>query len=165
MTFFRILNLVIFQSWILLKCIDSGYLVCATPPAVLCQSFSNFTSVSVMVWRCACGLDIIIRLIFLTLFRILNLVIFQSWIVLKCIDSGYLVCATPPAVLCQSFSNFTSVSVMVWRYACGLDIILRYFVSLLKVHIAKNIKRRVTFIHWICLFLWVFASKGSRFRA
>ena len=66
--FFRILNLVIFQAQILSKGIDSGYLVCATPPTVLCQSFLNFVGVSVMVWRCACGLDIFLRL-FLSLFR------------------------------------------------------------------------------------------------
>ena len=34
--FFCILNLVIFQARILSKCIDSGYLVCAAPPTVLC---------------------------------------------------------------------------------------------------------------------------------
>ena len=37
--FFRILNSVIFQARILSKGIDSGYLVCATPPTVLCRSF------------------------------------------------------------------------------------------------------------------------------
>ena len=29
------------------------------------------------------------------------------------IDSGYLLCTNLPAVLCQSFSNFTGVFVMV----------------------------------------------------
>ena len=50
------------------KCLDSGYLVCATPHTVLCWSFLNFPDVFVMVWRCACGLDIhvIFRLIFVT---------------------------------------------------------------------------------------------------
>ena len=114
--FFRILNLVIFEARILSKCMYIGYLVCVTLTAVLCGCFWNFTGVFVMVWRCACDLDIIIRLIFATFFHILNLVIFQSWILLKCIDSGYLVCTTPPAVLCQSFSNFKGVFV-VWRLA------------------------------------------------
>ena len=107
-----------------------------------CFFFLNFTCVFVMVWRCACGLNIIFKLIFVSIFCILNLVIFQSWILLKCMDSGYLVCATPPAILCRSFWNFTSVFVMVWRYVCGLDIILRSFFSLLIVHIAKTIIRR-----------------------
>ena len=58
-------------------------------------------------------------------FRILNVVIFQSCLLLKYMDNGYLVCAIPPAVLCQSCSNCTGVFIMVWRYACGLDIIIR----------------------------------------
>ena len=37
----------------------------------LCRSFWNCTGVFVMVWRCACDLDIIFRL-FISLFRILN---------------------------------------------------------------------------------------------
>ena len=48
------------------KCIASGYLVCATPPSVLCRSFLNFPNVSVMDWRCACDLDIILSLLFIT---------------------------------------------------------------------------------------------------
>ena len=35
--------------------------------------------------------------------------------------------ATPPTVLYRFFRNFTGVLVMVFRYACGLDIILRLF--------------------------------------
>ena len=111
-TFICILNLVIFQPWILLKYIDtcSGYFVSATPPAVLCQSFSKFTGVFVMVWRYACGLDIILRSFFLLIVHIAK-------------NYGYFVCATPPAVLCQSFSKFTGVFVMVWRYAyASLDL-------------------------------------------
>ena len=53
-------HLVIFQARILSKCIDTGCLVCTTP-TVLCQSFWNFTGVLVMVWRCASGLDIVLR--------------------------------------------------------------------------------------------------------
>ena len=102
---------------------NSRYIVCTTPPTVLCWSFWNFTDVFVMVWKCACGLDIL-EFIF-HFFRILNLVTFKAWILSKDIDSGYLVCTTPSAVLCWSFWNFTGVFVMVWRCACGLDIILR----------------------------------------
>ena len=125
-TFFRILNFVIFQFWILSKGIDSGYLVCATPPIVLCQSFWNCTGVFVMVWRCACGLDIILRLIVVTFFYILNQVIFLVQILSKGFNSGYFLCTAPP-VLCRSFWNFTGVFIMVWRCACGLNIILRLF--------------------------------------
>ena len=122
--FFRILNLVIFEVQILSKRLDSGYLVYATSHADR-RSFRNITGVFVMVWRCACGLDIIFRLTFVTFFRILNLYIFQARIVSKCMYIGYLVCAPPPIVLCQSFWNFTGVFVMVWRCVCGLDIILK----------------------------------------
>ena len=45
-------------------------------------------------------------------------------------DKGYPVGATPSTVLYQFFWNFTGVSVMVWKYACGLDIILRLVLSL-----------------------------------
>ena len=60
--FFRILNLVIFEAKILSKYIDSGYLVCSTPSTILCRSFSNFKGILVMHLRCACSLDITLRL-------------------------------------------------------------------------------------------------------
>ena len=41
-----------------------GCLVSATPFTALYQSFWNFACVFVMVWGCACGLDIIVRLFF-----------------------------------------------------------------------------------------------------
>ena len=68
---------------ILPNCIDSGHLVCATPPSVLCRSFWNFTDIFVMVWICACGLHIILRLIFCHLLHNLNSVIFQAQIYWK----------------------------------------------------------------------------------
>ena len=60
--FFHFVNLVIFRP----LCIDSGYLVSATAHTILYRSFWNFAHVFCMVWRCACGLDIIIALIFVT---------------------------------------------------------------------------------------------------
>ena len=59
-------NFVIFWPRILWKCIDSECLVSATPHTILYQSFWNFAHVFAMVWRCACGLDIILELIFVT---------------------------------------------------------------------------------------------------
>ena len=59
--FFHFMNLVIFRP----QCIDSGYLVNATH-TILYRSFWNFAHVFSMVWRCACGLDIILVLIFIT---------------------------------------------------------------------------------------------------
>ena len=155
----------------------------ATPLTVLYRSFLNFACVFVMVWGCACGLDIIVRLFFCHFFHFVNLVIFWpqwidsgylvsatphtilyqsfwnfahilhglkicmwfeynpcinfchffhfenfviSWpqILWKCIDSGYLVSATPHTILYQSFWNFAHVFAIVRRCACGLDIIL-----------------------------------------
>ena len=60
--FFHFVNLVIFQP----QCIDSGYLVSATPHTILYQSFWNFAHVFSMVWRCAYGLDMILAFIFVT---------------------------------------------------------------------------------------------------
>ena len=62
--FFHFVNFEISWSQILWKCIDSGYLVSATPHTILYQSFCNFAHVFVMVWRCAYGLNIILELIF-----------------------------------------------------------------------------------------------------
>ena len=44
-----------------------GCLVSATPLTVLYQSFWNLAGVFIMVWGCACGLNIIVRLFFVTL--------------------------------------------------------------------------------------------------
>ena len=88
--FFRKLNLAIFHTFLLSKWIDSWYLVCATPPTVLCQFLWNFTGVLIMVWRYACGLDIILTLFFYYFFHIFNLAAFPAQ-TLKCIYSGDLV--------------------------------------------------------------------------
>ena len=64
--FFLFANLVIFWPQILWKCCDSGYRVSATPHTILYWSFWNFAHVFPMVWRCACGLNIILELIFVT---------------------------------------------------------------------------------------------------
>ena len=65
--------------------------------------FETFTDVLVMVWRYACGLDIVLKLVLSLFSRKLNLVIFSAFLLSKSIDSGYLVCATPPTVLCRFF--------------------------------------------------------------
>ena len=77
-----------------------------------------------MVWRCACGLDIILALIFVTFFHFANFVIFWPQILWKSRDIGYLVSATPHTVLYRSLWNFAHVFALVWRCARGLDIIL-----------------------------------------
>ena len=93
------------------KCIDSRYLVGATPLTVFLQLLWNFADVFSlfsfwMEWRCACEM------------------------LSKCIDSGYLVSATPLTVFFWLFWNFADVLCMEWRCACGFGIIRDYFVSL-----------------------------------
>ena len=119
-TFFHFVNLVIFRP----QCIDSGYIVSATPYTILYRSFWNFAHVFSMVWRRAYGLDIILELCFVTFFHFVNFVIFWPQILWKCRDSGYLVSATHHTILYRSLWHFAHVFVMVWRCACGLDIIL-----------------------------------------
>ena len=123
--FFHFVNLVIFLPlYFLPQCIDSGYFVSTTPHTILYQSFWNFEHVFSMVWRCACSLGKFLALIFYSFFYFANFVVSWPQILWKCMDRGYLVSATPHTILYRSFWNFTHVFAMVWRYACGLDIIL-----------------------------------------
>ena len=105
-------------------------LVSATPPTVLGQSFWNFTGVLRMVWRYAYCFFRILKLFFIIFFPIFNLDIFRALILQICIWSMYLVSATPPTVFGQSFSNFTGVLRMVWRYAYCFFRSWNYFLSL-----------------------------------
>ena len=103
----------------------------ATPPTVSGQSFSNFTGAFTMVWRYAYCFFQNLEITFYYIFCIFNLDFFRALILQKCIGSMYLLPATPPTVLGQSFSNFTGAFRMVWRYAyCfffqNLEIIFYY---------------------------------------
>ena len=126
-TFFFIFNLDFFRALILQKCIGSMFLLPATPPTVLGQSFSNFTGAWRMVWRYAYCFIRILKLFLITFFFIFNLDCFRALILQKCIGSTYLLPATPPTVLGQSFSNFTGAFKMVWRYAYCFFRILKLF--------------------------------------
>ena len=101
---FHFANFVIFWPQILWKCCDSGYLVSATPHTILYRSFWNFAHVFTMVWRCAYGLDIVLELIFVT-YSTLWTLSFWPQILWKCIDSGYLLRATPYTISCLSLCN------------------------------------------------------------
>ena len=68
--------------------------------------FLNFVHVFAMVWSYAYGLDIILELIFVHFFHFVNFVIFRPQILWKCIDSSYLVSATPYTISCPSLCNF-----------------------------------------------------------
>ena len=124
--FFHFVNLIIFRP----RCIDSGYLVSATPHTILYQSFLKL---------CTCllhGLKMCIWfgynpcIYFCYFFQFANFIIFWPQILWKCCDSGYLVSATPHTILYWSFWNFVHVFAMVWRCAYGLDIILELILSL-----------------------------------
>ena len=123
---FCIFNLDIFRALVLQKCIGSMYLLPATPPTVLVQSFSNFTGAFRMVWRYK-KIFQNPEIIFYHIFCIFNLDFFRALILQKCIGSLYLLPATPPTVLGQSFSNFTGAFRMVWRYAYCFFRILKLF--------------------------------------
>ena len=100
-----------------------------TPPSVLGQSFSNFTGAFRMVWRYAYCFFRILKLFFITFFAFLTY-FFRALILQKCIGSMYLLPATPPTVLDQSFSNFTGAFRMVWRYAyCFFTILKLFFIT------------------------------------
>ena len=102
-----------------------GCLVSATPLTVLYRSFWNFVCVFFMARRCACGLDIIVRLIiFCHFFHIVNLESFFTSIYRQWVP---LVSATPLTVLYWLFWNFACVFFMVWGCACGLGIIVKTF--------------------------------------
>ena len=103
--FFHFANFVIFWPQILWKCCDSGYLVSATPHAILYWSFWNFVHVFAMVWRCAYGLDIILELIFVT-FSTLWTLSFLTSDSMKVYRRSYLVSATPYTISCLSLCNF-----------------------------------------------------------
>ena len=72
-----------------------GCLVGTTPLTVLYWSFWNFACIFFMVWRYACGMDIIVRS-FLPLFHIVNLVIFHP----QYIDGEYLLWTQLPLQFC-----------------------------------------------------------------
>ena len=54
-----------------------------------------------MVWGCVCGLDIIVKLFFVT-----SSSSWTQFFLPQCIDSGYLMSATPHTILYRSFWNF-----------------------------------------------------------
>ena len=103
-----------------------------------CGRNSSYSFLSIILklhWCFGHGLKICMwfwynpQIIFCCFFRKLNLAIFRALSITMWMASGYLVGATPPTVLYRFFWSCTGVSVMVWRYACGLDISLRLILS------------------------------------
>ena len=134
--FFWKLNLALFPALSLSMWMDRGYLVGATPPTVLYRLFWNFTGVLVLVWKYACGFDIILRL-FLLLFSQVELSHFLGIIYNKVNGQGIPCGRNSSYILYRLFWNFTGVLVMAWRYACGFDLILRlFFIAFLQVELS-----------------------------
>ena len=106
----------------------SCYFVRATPPTILLWSFGNLANVFFCVWRWACGSNMWFEHYRQTIFfHFFQLTIVVSFRHLK--YNEWVLCArntkfTPTTVLFRSFWNFAGVLYMVWRYACGMDIIV-----------------------------------------
>ena len=98
------------------------------------NSSYSFRPILFKLYRlCQDGLKICIlffqnpEIIFYYIFCIFNLDFFRARILQKCIGCMYLLPATPPTVLGQSFSNFTGAFRMVGRYAYSFFRILKLF--------------------------------------
>ena len=112
------------------QCIDSGYLVNATPHTILYCFFFKLCTCSLhglkkCVWF---GYNPCIN--FCHFFHIVNFVIFWPQILWKCIDNGYSLYNFKLTFmqLCTSFYGEKMCRVdkdIVWRCACGLDLILQ----------------------------------------
>ena len=113
----------------LLKCIDSGYLLDAALLTVLivwklCRCFVHGMKMCIWFWYNN-------LIIFSHFFWFVNLVsFFLQEMLSKCMDSGYLMGATPLTVFLQLFWNFADVFWMEWTCACGFGAILWYYFSL-----------------------------------
>ena len=101
---------------------------------VLCERNSsyNFIPILLKLYRCFCqGLKMCTTFgynpsdKFLSLFSQFELSHFWAQLLQKLMDIRYLVSATPPTILSQSFWNLTGVFVKDGRYALHLDIIFR----------------------------------------
>ena len=96
-----------------------GCLVSATPLTVFYRSFWNFADVFFMVWGCACGLDIIVRLFFVTFSTLwtchFSTSVYRQWV--PCERNSSYSFIPIFLKLCTCFLH-------VWRCAYGLDIIL-----------------------------------------
>ena len=91
---------------------------------VFLQLFWNFPDVFGMEWRCACDLGMTRWLFFLKFSAMWTFLFFFTWNAIKCIDSGYLVDASPLTVFHWLFWNFVDVFGIKWSCACSFDMIL-----------------------------------------
>ena len=169
MSLFPLCELCHFWPQIMWKCIDSGYLVSATPYTISCLSLCNFAhlffhGLKMCMWFGFnpavnfCHFSTLLTLSvfagatstspkFYLFFHFVNFVIFWPQILWKSRDSGYVVSATPHTILYRSLWNFAHVFAMVWGCARGLDIILgesimSVFSTLSSLGIQKTCQRK-----------------------
>ena len=74
----------------------------------------NFADILCMVWRCACGLDIM--LIFFSSFS------YTCELSIFCLNNIHLLCATPSIGFDLSVWNFAGIFYKVWGCAWSLDL-------------------------------------------
>ena len=138
--FFHFANFVIPWPQILWKCIDSGYLVSATPHTILYRSFWNFAhfrhGLEMCMWF---GYNPWIN--FCHFFHFVNFVIFWPQTLWKCTDSGYHVSATPYTTSCPSLFNFAHLFVrglkMCMWFGFNPAVNFCYFSTLLTCHFSQ----------------------------
>ena len=129
------------MNCLLSKCIDSGYLVGATPLTVFHQLFWNIADVLSMEWRCACGFCIILWLFFsiflfceVSLFLVWNAVkVYKQWVPCRR-NSSY---CFPSIVLklCRCFRHWMKMCmwfeyntlVMFSHFFCFVNLSLFFF--------------------------------------
>ena len=109
----------------------TGYRVGATPLTVFHWLFWNFSDVFCMEWRCACGLDIILWVCFLSLFLLCELSHFSVWNAIKVYrqwvpcghNSSY---SFPPIVLkhCRCFQH--EMKMCMWF---GYNTLIMFLIS------------------------------------
>ena len=119
----------------------------ATPLTVFYQSIWNFADVFFMVWGCACGLDIIVRLFFVT-FPLCELShfstsVYRQWV--PCERNSSYNFYTDLFETLHMFSPWSEDVHVVWIYPC---INFRYF------------SHFVNFVIFWPQFLWKFIDSG-----
>ena len=121
-----------------------------------CERISSYSFVQIILklcayvfvlWGCACGLDIIVRSLFVTFFHIVNFVIFHPLFIniwYSCERNSSDSFALIVMKLCMRF--FSSV----WGCACGLHIIVRsFFFSLFFPHCELSHSSSSIYRQWV----------------
>ena len=122
------------------KCMDSAYLVGATPPTVFHRLFWNIADAFYMEWRCACGLSIILWLFFFShvfCFVFFCMKCYQS---IKTVGTLWaqllLQFSTDCLKLCRCFLHGMKIFIFFWyksliifsHFFCYMNLVLSFLV-------------------------------------